>query len=84
MLLACTACKAHGASGLTPRKASSSEDLPSDCPPIATISGMGKLSPMATDVDCRRLDEVECGHSRWSEVVWSRLQALLELHLYAS
>ena len=71
---------------LTPRKASSSEDLPSDCPPIATISGMGKLSPMATDVDCRRLDDdEECGH-KWSEVqvVWSTLQALLELHLYAS
>jgi len=40
---------------LTPRKASSRLDLPSDWPPTATISGMGKLSPMATDVLCKRL-----------------------------
>lgn len=51
---ACQSGHARGF-GLTPRKASSSDDLPSDCPPMATISGMGKLSPMATDVACRRL-----------------------------
>jgi hypothetical protein len=39
---------ACGASHLTPRKASSRLDLPSDWPPIATISGMGRLSPRAT------------------------------------
>lgn len=41
----------------TPKNASSRLDFPSDCPPTATISGMGKLSPMATDVDCKRLQE---------------------------
>ena len=40
---------------LTPRNASSRLDLPSLCPPMATISGMGKDSPMATEVDCSRL-----------------------------
>lgn len=33
---------------LTPRKASSKLLLPSDCPPMATISGMGSCSPKAT------------------------------------
>lgn len=39
---------------LTPRKASSKLDLPSDCPPMATISGIGKFSPKATAAACRR------------------------------
>lgn len=42
---------------LKPRKASNKLDLPSDCPPIATISGIGSVSPKATAAACRRLHD---------------------------
>ena len=40
---------------LKPRKASKRLLLPSDWPPIATISGIGRDSPCATAAACRRL-----------------------------
>jgi len=54
---------------LTPRNASSRDDLPSDCPPMATISGMGRLhdSPKATAAACRRLHGTARAACCWSK-----------------
>ena len=48
---------------LTPRNASSAELFPSDCPPIATISGMGSVSPSATAAAWSRLHDNAVHHS---------------------
>lgn len=61
------AARAAARRRLTPRKASSSELLPSDWPPIATISGMGRFSPNATAAACRRLRGGHAGRMRRTE-----------------